>query len=216
REVMRPKVEAALNLDELTADMDLVAFVLFSSAASTLGAAGQGNYTAANAFLDALARRRRVAGRTGTSLAWGLWEQADGMAATLDEASRSRWSRLGVRALRADDGLRLLDVAVASGEPVLVPMRLDLAALRGSAAPPPLLRGMARVPAQRHRDATTRLARRLANVPEAEWEDLLLELVRDEASLVLGRRPDQLADPATTFKELGFDSLSAVELRNRL
>src|SRR5205807_6548917 len=91
-----------------------------------------------------------------------------------------------------------------------------LAALRGSAAPPPLLRGMARVPAQRHRDATTRLARRLANVPEAEWEDLLLELVRDEASLVLGRRPDQLADPATTFKELGFDSLSAVELRNRL
>src|SRR5438270_12800606 len=102
--------------------MDLVAFVLFSSAASTLGAAGQGNYAAANAFLDALARRRRVAGRTGTSLAWGLRGQADGMAATLDGASRSRWSRLGVRAVRADDGLRLVGGAVARGEAVLVPI----------------------------------------------------------------------------------------------
>ena len=128
--VMRPKADAAWNLHELTATADLAAFVMFSSAAATFGSAGQGNYAAANAFLDGLASHRRSRGLPALSLAWGLWEQASGMTGHLGEAERARLRGDGMGALSAGDGLSLFDLTLARDEALLVPARLDLAALR--------------------------------------------------------------------------------------
>ncbi|MGB3437106.1 MAG: SDR family NAD(P)-dependent oxidoreductase, partial [Actinophytocola sp.] len=134
--VFAPKVDGALHLHELTSDADLAAFVLFSGAAATVGNAGQGNYAAANAFLDALATRRAADGRAGVSLAWGLWAGASRMTRHLDadELGR-RMARQGVAALSAQEGLALLDASLAQGEPFLVPMRVDRARLRAETAP---------------------------------------------------------------------------------
>jgi acyl transferase domain-containing protein/acyl carrier protein/NADP-dependent 3-hydroxy acid dehydrogenase YdfG len=211
--VLRPKVDAAVNLHELTGDLD--AFVLFSSAAGTFGNAGQGNYAAANAFLDALAAHRRAQGRPATSLAWGLWD--DGMA---DGADAGRLRRGGVTALSTADGLALFDAGVATGDPALVPVRLDLVAARAQGEVPPLLRGLVRGPARRGATvaagAGAALRERLATASAEDRERLLLELVRGQVAAVLGHADADLVEPDRAFKELGFDSLTAVELRNRL
>ncbi|WP_308015680.1 SDR family NAD(P)-dependent oxidoreductase, partial [Streptomyces huiliensis] len=144
--VLRPKVRAAWNLHELTRDTPLGAFVLFSSAAATLGGPGQGNYAAANAFLDALARRRRADGLPGLSVAWGLWETASGMTGHLDAADHTRMRRSGVAPLTDAEGLDLFAAALAGDRPLPVALRLDTAALRAAAGPegvPPLLRTLA-------------------------------------------------------------------------
>ncbi|MGW5450306.1 type I polyketide synthase, partial [Streptomyces asiaticus] len=221
--VMRPKVDAAWNLHELTRDLDLTAFVLFSSAAGVFGGPGQGNYAAANAFLDALAQHRRAHGLPGTSLAWGLWADSSGMTGELDEADVSRMSRGGVVALSATEGLELFDAAYRTDEALLVPVRLDLAAMRAEAASTgvvaPLLRGLVRVPARRAAEgaaASGALARRLAGLDEAEQLDALLELVRTQVAAVLGHDSLDTVEPHRSFRELGFDSLTAVELRNAL
>ncbi|WP_413799337.1 type I polyketide synthase [Streptomyces iranensis] len=220
--VLRPKVDAAWNLHELTRDLDLSAFVLFSSAAGVFGNAGQGNYAAANAFLDALAQHRAALGLPATSLAWGLWADSSTMTGELDDADVSRMSRGGVLALSATEGLELFDVAGRLGEAVLVPMSLDMAALRaqaGSGAPAPLLRGLVRVPARRAAEgavASGALARRLAGLSEAEQLDVLLDLVRTNVATVLGYAGPETVEPDRSFRELGFDSLTAVELRNAL
>ncbi|MBJ3813341.1 SDR family NAD(P)-dependent oxidoreductase, partial [Streptomyces flavofungini] len=122
--VLRPKVDAAVNLHELTAGLDLSAFVLFSSAAGVLGSAGQANYAAANAFLDALAQHRRAQGLPATSLAWGLWADQGGMAGALADEDIDRMNRAGVAALSADEGLALLDASLAEPDGALVPMKL--------------------------------------------------------------------------------------------
>ncbi|ASQ94734.1 type I polyketide synthase [Streptomyces sp. 11-1-2] len=220
--VLRPKVDAAWNLHELTRDLDLSAFVLFSSAAGVFGNAGQGNYAAANAFLDALAQHRTARGLPGTSLAWGLWADSSAMTGELDDADVSRMSRGGVLALSATEGLELFDVAGRLGEALLVPMALDMAALRaqaGSAALAPLFRGLVRVPARRAAEgaaASGALARRLAGLDAAEQLDVLLDLVRTNVATVLGYAGPETVDPDRSFRELGFDSLTAVELRNAL
>ncbi|MFC7326963.1 type I polyketide synthase [Marinactinospora rubrisoli] len=221
--VLRPKLDAALHLHELTREHDLAAFVLYSSAATTFGSPGQGNYAAANAFLDALAHHRRHAGLPAVSLAWGLWAERAGMGGRLGHADLRRMARGGTLALSEREGLALFDAAGTAGHPVLVPVRLDTAALRTGAAEPPsaLLRDLAPAPARRAaaNPATTddgSLPARLAALPEADRRHELLDLVRGHAAAVLGHATPDAVTPGGSFKELGFDSLTAVELRNRL
>ncbi|XCM79316.1 type I polyketide synthase [Kitasatospora sp. HUAS MG31] len=233
--VLRPKVDAALNLHELTADADLAAFVLFSSAAATLGSAGQTSYGAANAFLDGLARLRRDQGLPGQSLAWGLWAERSGMTGQLEEAELARMVRGGVAALSSAEGLALFDAALAAGDATLVTAKLDLPAIRRQAAPgpvPALLRDLAaRTPARRSATVPVdrsddpaeegpspaeRLIAELAGLGAAERERILLDLVRQKVAAVLGHSGADQVDPGRRFLELGFDSLTALALRNQL
>nr|WP_245887351.1 type I polyketide synthase [Umezawaea tangerina] len=208
--VLRPKVDAALNLHELTTDLS--AFVVFSSAAGTFGNAGQGNYAAANAYLDALVQHRAAQGQPALSLAWGLWEDTGGMTGDTDRLSRG-----GVTALSVDEGVALFDLAASTGNPVVVPMHLNIAALAGPAVAP-LLRGLVRTTRRAAAAATgdSGLLARLAGLTAAAQDELLLDLVRGQAADVLGYSGPQEVDPERSFRELGFDSLTAVELRNRL
>ncbi|HEX8051774.1 MAG TPA: type I polyketide synthase, partial [Thermoleophilaceae bacterium] len=218
RRTMVPKVDGALSLHELTADLELAQFVLFSSVASTLGNPGQGNYAAANAFLDGLAHHRRAQGLPATAVAWGVWERATGMTAAVSDADRTRLERFGVSELSDEEGLVLLDTARAAADPLLVAVRLDNAALRGRAKAgtlPALLQGLFRV-RQASSDGQGSLAKRLASAPEPEWKAIVLEVVQTHAAGVLGHSSPDTIDPQRAFKELGFDSLGAVELRNRL
>ncbi|WP_042374973.1 type I polyketide synthase, partial [Streptacidiphilus neutrinimicus] len=220
--VLRPKVDAAWHLHELTEEQNLAAFVVFSSAAGVFGAAGQGNYAAANGFLDALAQHRRASGLPATSLAWGLW--ADGMAGTLDEADVQRMTRNGVAPLTADLGLALFDAALGRPAAALVPIRLDTAALRQQARTgrlPAVLSGLVRTPARRlaaagATAASASLVDRLLALGEEQQQGELLELVRSQVAQVLGHAGAHVVDPAKAFRETGFDSLTSVELRNRL
>ncbi|MFE3639111.1 SDR family NAD(P)-dependent oxidoreductase, partial [Streptomyces sp. NPDC059168] len=222
--VLPAKLDAAVHLHELTRDADLAAFVLFSAAAGTLGGPGQANYAAANAFLDALAQRRRAEGLPATALAWGLWAERSGMTSDLADADLERISRAGVAALSSAEGLALLDTARAVGDPTAVPMHLDLASLRHADASmvPALLRGLVRAPARRAAADTPDgppaggLAERLLPLTATERDRLLLDTVRVQVAAVLGYPGPEAVDPGRAFKELGFDSLTAVELRNRL
>jgi NADPH:quinone reductase-like Zn-dependent oxidoreductase/acyl carrier protein len=217
--VLRPKLDAAVLLDELTERAGVREFVLFSSAAAALGSPGQGNYAAANAFLDALARHRRARGLPAVSLAWGLWAPASGMTGGLSETDRSRMARAGMLPLSERQGLELFELGRSMDQVVLLPMRLDGGALRAQARDgllSPLLRGLVRVPARRAQDAAGSLARRLVGMPQSEWEGVVLELVRAEIAVVLGHMSSTHIDPDVDFLELGFDSLAALELRNRL
>ncbi|MER5931004.1 type I polyketide synthase, partial [Streptomyces sp. NPDC002054] len=228
--VLRPKVDAAWNLHELTRELDLSAFVLFSGAAAAFGAAGQANYAAANAFLEALAEHRRAEGLAATSLAWGLWATHagnGGMAGQLDEVDLRRIARDGVGALAGDEGLALFDTAMTVNSAVLLPIRLDLAVLRAQAASagstPALLRALVRVPARRtverrgsRTDTGSPLVARLLGLPATEHEGVLLDLVSGHVAAVLGHTGAQAVDAERAFRDLGFDSLTAVELRNVL
>ncbi|PSL48621.1 acyl transferase domain-containing protein [Saccharothrix carnea] len=219
--VLRPKIDAAWHLHELTRDRELSAFVLYSSMAGLLGTAGQANYAAGNAFLDALARHRRSLGLPATSLAWGLWEQTSTISANLSDVDRRRISRLGLLPLSVRDGMAMFDTATALDEPVLGATHLDTAALRSQADElPALLRGLVRTTKRRGAATVTAndggLAERLSAMPPAERERALVELVRDHVAAVLGHADRSTVEPTRPFKDLGFDSLTAVELRNRL
>ncbi|WP_449224216.1 SDR family NAD(P)-dependent oxidoreductase, partial [Amycolatopsis speibonae] len=213
--VFTPKINGALNLHDLTRHHNLSLFVLFSSGAGVFGTPGQANYAAANGFLDGLAHERHAEGLPATSLAWGLWEPATGLTRRLSEADRGRMTDAGVRPLSTADGLALFDNALSSGHPVLVPAHLNLSPQE---AVHPLMRGLVRTkrPAASGAREDGSLARRLAELPSPEGQQLLLSLVLDEASAVLGYSPGETIDVGRAFKEVGFDSLTAVELRNRL
>ncbi|MDL4815436.1 type I polyketide synthase [Actinomadura opuntiae] len=223
----RPKADAAWNLHELTRDLDLSAFVLFSSAAGTLGSAGQANYSAANAFLDALAQHRRALGLPAVSLAWGYWEQATGITGKLTAADVDRMARTGIVPIPTESGLAMFDAARDADEAVLIPVRLDLRTLRAAtqaaATVPPLLRGLIRASARRAaataaaaRESADALARELAGMPPEDRRSRLVELVQASVALVLDHPSPDSVGTERAFKELGFDSLTAVELRNRL
>ena len=210
--VLRVKADTAWALHEATRDTDLAAFVLFSSIAGIIGNGGQANYAAANAELDALAEHRHAAGLPAVSLAWGLWA-GDGMGGAVD-ADRTR-TATGIGALSEEDGLALFDAALRSDRPVLAPAAFDLAALRslGDRAPEPL-RDLAPVPVVAA--VAESFAERFAALPDEDRAAAAWELVRDRVGEVLGHRPGTPLDPRRGLMELGFDSLTAVELRNRL
>ncbi|WP_433728942.1 SDR family NAD(P)-dependent oxidoreductase [Actinoplanes sp. CA-051413] len=220
--VLRPKVDAAWHLHDLTRDLNLAAFVMFSSLASTLGNPGQANYAAANTFLDLLALHRRAQGLSAVALAWGLWAQASSMTGHLDEADLARINRGGVTPLPTEEALTLLDTALLLDRPTLAPARLDLPALRGLAASgmvAPPLRGLIKLPARRAAVGATdpgSLVERLSALGPEEQHATLLSLVRGTIATVLGHGAADQIDPGRAFKDLGFDSLTAVELRNRL
>ncbi|MFZ1155277.1 MAG: SDR family NAD(P)-dependent oxidoreductase, partial [Solirubrobacteraceae bacterium] len=218
--VLAPKLDGAWNLHELTSDMDLSMFVLFSSIAGTLGSPGQANYSAANAFLDALATHRRARGLTATSMAWGLWAQASGITGQLEERDLARVSRTGLLALSNEEGLRLLDIASTLNEAVVAPARLDVTALRAQAGTDELhalLRGVISVRSRQTTNTSDRsLARLLAHTPKDRHQQVILELVRAQTAQALGHNTVDRVDVQRSFKDLGFDSLAGVELRNRL
>ncbi|MFE6487233.1 SDR family NAD(P)-dependent oxidoreductase [Streptomyces sp. NPDC057757] len=218
--VLRAKADAAWHLHELTLDTDLSAFVLFSSVSGLMMGAGQGNYAAANTFLDALAVHRRSLGLPATSLAWGLWDETVGMGGRLGEADRKRVRASGVPPLAPAEGLALFDDALAAGETLPVPIRLDAAALRAAHDDiPALLRGLVPpAPAGPTRTAAPgpSLERRLASLAgQEERAALLLDLVRAEVAAVRHDDPSAI-DPGAPFTALGLDSLASIELRNRL
>ncbi len=214
--VLTPKVDAAFNLHESIGSAELV---MFSSAAAAFGSPGQSNYAAANSFMDTLAAYRHTQGLPGRSLAWGPWEQATGMAGTLSEADRVSFERQGVIPLSDVHGLELFDLARGLDSPLLLPIRLNMTTLRGQAKAgmlPAILRGLIATPARRAADAQGSLSRKLAAAPESEWDAIVEELVSGHVAGVLGHASSAAVDPLRPFKEAGFDSLAAVELRNRL
>ena len=237
--VLKPKAGAAAHLDELTAAQPLDAFIMFSSIAGTIGGAGQGNYAAANAYLDALAERRRARGLAATSVAWGAWA---GSGMVSDAAAEDRSRRGGVLLMSPEQAVAALaqvagqagapGEAVAkrdAGDPAVVVADVDwsrFAPAFTSVRRSPLLTGVAE--AQQAVEAAgsgagpgdgagrDQLAERLAALPAAEQKEVLLDLVRAEAAAVLGYSTPGAIAPAAAFRDLGFDSLTAVELRNRL
>ncbi|MEV7922267.1 type I polyketide synthase, partial [Streptomyces griseoviridis] len=218
--VLRPKADAVWHLHQATRGLDLAAFVVFSSLAGTTGAPGQANYAAGNAFLDAVARLRRDAGLPGLSLGWGPWAPTGGMTGDLSARDLERMERSGTPPLTTAQGLALFDAALGLPRAAVLPVRLDLAALRGRGEVPPLLRGLVRGRARRTvrtgSEAALGLAQRLARLDEEARADAVVELVRAQTAGVLGHASATDIDPERPFQDLGFDSLTAVELRNRL
>nr|AZF85946.1 type I polyketide synthase [Catenulispora sp.] len=223
--VWRPKAEAVAVLDELTRDLHLSAFVVFSSLAGTMGGAGQANYASANAFIDAVVRRRRAEGEAGLSLAWGLWEPAAGMGSQLTEADLQRMARAGIAPLAIQQALGLFDAACATGFEHLVPVRLLPNAIRDAAAIgpiPALLRGLvsssgaARGGALGGGGVAGVLRSRLLGLAAGDREAAVVQLVRAEAAAVLGHTGAGSVVADRGFLDSGFDSLMALELRRRL
>ncbi|OLR93558.1 type I polyketide synthase [Actinokineospora bangkokensis] len=215
--VLAAKATAARHLDELTRDRPLTEFVLFSSLAGVLGGAGQGAYAAANSALDALAQDRRAAGLPAHSLAWGLWD-ARGEQTTLDRAELERMARTGVLPLTAEQALALLDLSVATDAALLVPARLDPGAAAGHGEVSPLLAGLLRGRGRRTAAsaATGGLERQLLALAPADRVAPVLDVVRREVVAVLTLSSADAVEATSAFKDLGFDSLTAMELRNRL
>ncbi|MGW2457309.1 SDR family NAD(P)-dependent oxidoreductase, partial [Streptomyces sp. NPDC001704] len=221
--VFRPKVDTAWHLHELTRDAELTEFVLFSSVAGVLGTSGQGNYAAANVFLDALAERRRAEGLPATSLAWGLWGDTSGMTGHLDDVDLNRMARLGIKPITAEEGVALFEAARTIGAACLAPAKIAPALLRPhleSGTLPAVLQGLVRAPVRKATEAAATgaatLRDRLAALSDEEAEDTVASLVRGQIALVLGHSGSEGVDLDKAFKTLGFDSLTAVELRNRL
>jgi pimaricinolide synthase PimS1 len=218
--VLAPKVDGAWHLHELTSNLELDMFVLFSSVAATLGGPGQGNYAAANAFLETLAAHRRTQGLPAVAMAWGPWVQTVGMTSRLDSFEMTRMASSGMLELDAQEGLRLFDAARAANRALVVLTRLNMAALRAQARTgtiQPALRGLVRVPSRQTNASTSKaFERRLVAANERERDALVGELVGTEVAAVLGYASSQRVEQGSAFKALGFDSLTALELRNRL
>ncbi|MDB1086974.1 SDR family NAD(P)-dependent oxidoreductase [Streptomyces sp. ACA25] len=222
--VLAPKAHGAWHLHELTRHLDLSAFVLFSSIASVLGTAGQASYAAANAFLNGLAEARRAEGLPADSLCWGYWAERSELGADLSEVDIVRLQRQGVQPMASHEGLALFDAAISRHEPVLVPARLNLPALKASQAGrtgSPLLRGLLGTPpvpgAPETRESTDiKLAQRIRSLPRADAEAVLLDAVREHTAMVLGHADAGRVSPTVAFSDLGIDSLTALELRNKM
>ncbi len=224
--VLRAKVDTAWNLHELTKDSNLSAFVMFSSMAGLVGSSGQANYAAANSFLDGLAVYRRTRGLPAISLGWGLWDQTSSMTGELGAVDFARFARDGIVAMTSTQALQLLDTAMVIDEPFLLPAHIDTAALRtkfDGGTLPPMFVDLINAPARRQVDdslaaakSKSALLQRLDGLAHDEQQTVLLDLVRSHIATVLGNSTPEAIDPDKAFQELGFDSLTAVEMRNRL
>ncbi|CCH32003.1 SDR family NAD(P)-dependent oxidoreductase [Actinosynnema sp. NPDC047251] len=215
--VLRPKADGAWHLHELTRDADLSAFVVFSSTVGLFGGPGQANYAAASAFLDGLAQHRRAHGLPATSLAWGLWDVEGGINAGLGDLDRARYARDGFRPIGAPEAMALFDAALSVARPAVTVTPLDLDVLRALDRVPPLLRTL--VPPrgrQAPAGAGVSVAQRLSELDGAARAEFVLDVVRGGVAAVLGLADPTVIDPEQPFRELGFDSLTAVEMRNRL
>ncbi|WP_245647338.1 beta-ketoacyl reductase, partial [Microtetraspora niveoalba] len=219
-EVLGGKVAGAVHLHELTQDIDLGMFVMFSSGAGVWGSGGQAAYGAANAFLDALAVQRRARGLAGTSVSWGAWGEA-GMAS--QEGARDYLRERGMVAMDPELAVRALEQAVEAGEDCVTVADIDWPRFTDTFTATRVSPLLADLPEARQRPVVafgeedgSALAGRLAPLPVSQRRQILLDLVRGEVAAVL-KHPDVQAIEATrTFKDLGFESLTAVELRNRL
>ncbi|HEX6343033.1 type I polyketide synthase [Umezawaea sp.] len=216
--VLRTKVRGTLVLEELTRG---VPTVLYSSAAATFGGAGQAGYAAANTFLDAFAHDRRAAGLPVTSVGWGLWDTGTGMAARLGESDLRRVRRGGFLPMSPARALALHDVVGGAGHAHLVASPIAVGSLRHETAHPLLrelvpARARTRLRSAANAEDASELVIRLRAQAEDERRATLLAIVRGQANAVLGHPEDHPVDDAQPFRELGFDSLTAVELRNRL
>ncbi|MFE2444554.1 type I polyketide synthase, partial [Streptomyces sp. NPDC059426] len=227
--VLRAKADAARHLDELTRDLDLTAFVLFSSITGSVGAAGQGNYAAANAYLDALAESRRAEGLPATSIAWGPWAEG-GMAG--DDAMERRMRREGMPPMAPESAVAALRQALDLDDTAVTVADIDwenftrtltavrpsplIAELAAAEAGPRAATGAETGKVVTDADSATPLGERLRGLPKAEQDRALLELVRTQVASVLGHGGAEAVEAGRAFKELGFDSLAAIELRNRL
>ncbi|WP_018680911.1 type I polyketide synthase [Actinokineospora enzanensis] len=215
--VLRPKVDAAWHLHELTEN--LAAFVLFSSISGVMGSAGQANYAAGNVFQDHLAQLRTAQGLPAHSVAWGAWARDTGMTATLSDQDMRRVSAAGPP-LSVEQGLALFDQVTSLDEPHVVPLGVAPRAMRTPGEVPPLLRGLIRggrrIAAAGGAGTVAELTRRLRDLADSRRVRFMVELVRAESAAVLGHASAQAVDPGREFRELGFDSLTAVELRNKL
>ncbi|MFE1273322.1 thioester reductase domain-containing protein, partial [Streptomyces sp. NPDC058758] len=219
--VFRPKADAAWHLHELTRDAGLAAFVLFSSIAGVVGGPGQSTYAAANSFLDGLAHLRAAQGLAATSVAWGLWAQDGGMSGGLDEADLQRIARSGFLPVTADAGTALLDLSLGLGDAAVVATPLDAAAVRAQDDVPALLRELVRGPRRRAAldqggAAGEPLAELIAGLDDDEQLRVVTEAVKEEIARVLGHADTRRITDGEPFLKLGFDSLIAVDLRNRL
>jgi polyketide synthase 7 len=187
-----------------------------------VGSAGQGNYAAANAFLDALATYRRTVGLPAISLAWGLWQQASGMTGHLSSLDVARISGGGLAPMSQAVALELFDTALVVDHATVVAARLDYKVLQNSSVElPPLFNDLMHRPIRRLvgtdvSASTLALAQRLHGLGSDQQRELLVDLVCRQAAIVLGRNYPQGIGPDQAFQDLGFDSLTAVEMRNRL
>ncbi|WP_218037166.1 type I polyketide synthase, partial [Streptomyces spinoverrucosus] len=217
---LRPKADGAWHLHELTRDLPLSAFVLFSSSTGVLGGPGQANYAAANAFLDGLARHRAAQGLPAVSIGWGLWERTSGIGAALGDGDRARFTREGFRFVTDEQGLALFDAALTLRRPTLTALPVDTAALRARDDLPAPLRGLVTVPVRsgsgREAEPAVPLSDRIAVLPTEQRYDAVSQAVRATIAAVLGHTDADAVAEDRPFQELGFDSLTAVDLRNRL
>ncbi|WP_414170862.1 type I polyketide synthase [Streptoverticillium reticulum] len=220
--VLRPKVDAAWHLHEATKELDLAAFVLYSSVSGVLGTAGQGNYAAGNVFLDTLARHRAAQGLAAQSLAWGAWAQSGGMTATLSDVDVQRIASSGASPLTVEQGLALFDAAAATDATHLVPLGPVTTSAQNRGSVPPVLRGLvkggrrAAAGSTGGAEAAAALVQKVREARPEERTRLMTDLVRGEAAAVLGHASAKSIDVRREFNDLGFDSLTAVELRNRV
>ncbi|MGW0495874.1 amino acid adenylation domain-containing protein [Streptomyces sp. NPDC003007] len=219
--VFRPKVDGLWHLHELTQDRELDFFVMFSSISSVVGTPGQGNYAAANAFMDALAHLRRAKGLPATSVAFGPWE-GDGMAAGLSEFDRARFAQLGLDRLAPDEGLELFELAARSGLPLTMAAALDVNRVQryfeDRSGIPPLFRALLRSNADgdsRAGDGTD-LRKLLGEASPDEYPAVVLSTVRAEVAKTLGFASPEAVGVDLPLRDIGFDSLSAVLMRNQL
>ncbi|MFH8370604.1 amino acid adenylation domain-containing protein [Streptomyces sp. NPDC018031] len=219
--VFQPKVDGLWHLHELTQDMELDFFVMFSSIASVMGAPGQGNYAAANAFLDALAHLRRARGLPATSVAFGPWE-GEGMAAGLSEFDRARFAQLGLDRLAPDEGLELFELAARSGRALTMAAALDLNRVQhyfeNRGGVPPLYRALLSGNAGNRARAGggTDLRKLLGEATPEEYPAVVLGVVREEVAKTLGFASPEAVDVDVPLQDIGIDSLTAVLMRNQL